>query len=112
MKFKNKVLVVFVIISALFICLSGVYSYAEEYYTHTDFVSEHFEWVQDDGSGENNTIVSHYPENVVGSCAYTAMSLFLSFYDAYWDDRFVPDDYESVGCIDTETGEIWRKSVN
>ena len=30
MKFKNRVLVVFVIISALFICLSGVYSYAEE----------------------------------------------------------------------------------
>ena len=44
------------------------------------------------------------------------MSLLLSYYDAYWHDDFVPDDIvpdnnadnnlESMGVIDTNTGEI------
>ena len=37
-----------------------------------------------------------------------AFSLLLSFYDAYWDDRFVPDNYETVGAINTTNGNIFR----
>ena len=108
MKNKNKVLVSLAVLLTLTVCFSGVYSYAE-YHTHTDFVAEHFEWVQDDGSKAPDEIVSHYPSNSVGSCAYTAMSLLLSFYDAYCDNRFVPDKYESAGLIDNITGEIRKE---
>ena len=27
------------------------------------------------------------------SCPYVAMSMLLSYYDAYWNDQFVIDDY-------------------
>ena len=35
------------------------------------------------------------PKNVVGSCAYVATSMLLAYYDTYWNDNFVPDEYEA-----------------
>lgn len=35
------------------------------------------------------------PGNVIGSCGYQIASLFLAYYDTYWNDCFVPNTYES-----------------
>ena len=38
------------------------------------------------------------------TCPYVAMSLLLTFYDSYWNDRFVDDQYEwNVGTYDSST---------
>ena len=36
----------------------------------------------------------YVPHNVHDSCSQAALSMFLSFYDAYWNDNFVPDSLE------------------
>lgn len=33
--------------------------------------------------------------NVLGICGYTGISMFLSFYDSYWNDDFIPEQYDS-----------------
>lgn len=38
---------------------------------------------------------SNMPMNILGICGYTAISNFLSFYDSYWNDNFIPDQYDS-----------------
>ena len=73
------------------------------------------DWIQGDTSFSENstedgtTIPSHYPRNIAGSCGYVALSLLLSFYDAYWRDGFVPERYDTFGIIDDVTGEISRE---
>ncbi len=51
----------------------------------------------------NKTYLSAYyshlhknmPFNRLGICGYTGISMFLSFYDSYWDDDFIPEQYDS-----------------
>ena len=51
-----------------------------------------------------NSIAHHYfevinddiPENVNGSCSYVATSMLLSFYDSYWHDGFIAENYEDT----------------
>ena len=93
----RKISVIMLIFSVLML-LFVVLTYADEnIQTHTSCVEEHFTWVQNE---------AEYPENEIGNCPFVAFSLLLSFYDAYWDDRFVPDSYEMRGEIDPFSGEI------
>ena len=41
--------------------------------------------------------------NLYGSCAYIAIGMILSFYDTYWDDDIIVDDYETNTEIETAT---------
>ena len=34
--------------------------------------------------------------NLHGSCGYVAISLFLSYYDTFWNDCFIPEQYEAI----------------
>ena len=90
---KVRKILTSLIVASLLLCIGVICSNAEEYSTHDSCVEEHFNWVQDDWSDR-----SQYPENEYGSCSYVAISLLLSYYDAYWSDRFIPDqyDYETV----------------
>lgn len=36
---------------------------------------------------------NNLPENVVGTCGYVALAMLLSYYDCFWDDNLVPDEY-------------------
>lgn len=55
-------------------------------------VEHHFEQF------ENLVPTGEYvPENIDDTCAYVAMSMMLSFYDYYWNDRFVPTVINSDG---------------
>ena len=35
------------------------------------------------------------PRNIIGICGYTGIAMFLSFYDSYWYDYFVTEQYDS-----------------
>ena len=37
-----------------------------------------------------------FPINSNGTCSATALSMLLSFYDSYWDDDFVDEDFEQT----------------
>ena len=51
---------------------------------------------------EYDTLLQYYfeelegdvPANIHGSCGYVALCMMLSFYDFYWDDRFIDIEYE------------------
>lgn len=53
---------------------------------------------------EYNTVAHHHfenleghvPQNVNGSCSYVATSMLLSFYDSYWNDGIVAENYEGT----------------
>ena len=52
---------------------------------------------------EYDTLLQYYfeelegdvPANIHGSCGYVALCMMLSFYDFYWDDRFIDIEYEN-----------------
>lgn len=70
-----------------------------------DFIDDSF---YDDIFIPNQTVMSEYyyhlghniPWNSYGICGYTAMAMFLSFYDTYWNDNVINEIYESdATCI-------------
>ena len=97
-----------ILITSVLLSLLVVLAYADENTnTNTSCLGEHFAWVEDEGATSASDEEHRMPYNVRGSCPYIAMSLMLSYYDAYWDDRFVPDThyYERKGTI-SSSGEI------
>lgn len=85
---KNKdVKIITIIIIVTFLC--GMFS-VSSYAISEKCAKDHFD-------GLNKLIFTDelfVPPNPKGSCPYVAMSMFLSFYDTYWNERFVPDNLE------------------
>ena len=46
---------------------------------------------------------NYYKNNSKGSCGYVALSMILSFYDTYWDDRVIPENYDQNANFQTGT---------
>lgn len=42
----------------------------------------------------------NYGWNSKGSCTYIAFDMLLSFYDTYWDDTFIPENYDMITMLD------------
>lgn len=110
MKVLKRIFAITLIISVLMSCVVINASASGSTYTeHTSCVNEHFAWVQDEANPASSKS-ARYPENNVGNCPFVAMSLLLSYYDAYWHDDFVPNnaenDFETIGVINTTTGAI------
>lgn len=40
-------------------------------------------------------LIDNMPRNTMGICGYTGISMLLSFYDSYWYDYFVTEQYDS-----------------
>ena len=57
----------------------------------------------------NKSFLSNYyshlsdniPRNQLGICGYTAISMFLSFYDTYWNDCVIEEKYDKPEDIDS-----------
>lgn len=66
----------------------------------------------------NKTFLSTYyshlrnnmPLNILGICGYTAISMFLSFYDSYWNDNFIAEQYDSR-CSEINSGDLYSSST-
>ena len=46
-----------------------------------------------------SNLSENYGRNVKGSCTYGALGMLLSFYDTYWDDSFVPENYDMITTL-------------
>lgn len=46
--------------------------------------------------------VENYGRNEKGSCTQLALAQLLSFLDTYWDDSFVPDQYEKKSLLNSD----------
>ena len=42
------------------------------------------------------TLRTNFPNNEVGTCGYTAISMLLSYYDSFYSDTFIPEEYDAV----------------
>ncbi|MBR2138166.1 MAG: hypothetical protein IKC22_07485 [Bacilli bacterium] len=47
-----------------------------------------------------SNLKNNYGYNVKGSCTYIAFDMLLSFYDTYWDDSFIPENYDFNVMLD------------
>lgn len=83
----SSLLVITIVLS---FCIIPSYAYVDKDVDNKTCLEHHFEMV-----GLTNS-VSYYPvpPNIEGSCGYVAMSMLLSYYDTYWDNRFVPENLE------------------
>lgn len=72
------------------IVISGIFSFhvSAALSDYSTCVSHHFDRIN-----------GNVPSNVHGSCGYVALSLFLSFYDVYWDENLVADKYEAHNTV-------------
>ncbi len=43
-----------------------------------------------------SNLTSNFGYNVKGSCSYVALGMLLSYYDTFWDDNIIPEQYDSV----------------
>lgn len=41
-----------------------------------------------------SNLKDNFSINTNGTCSYTAIGMLLSFYDSYWNDLFIPDEYD------------------
>lgn len=41
-----------------------------------------------------NNLKSNFGNNAYGSCSYVSIGMLLSFYDSYWNDDFIPEQYD------------------
>lgn len=76
------------IIVVIFLCLNFSLSVCA---ISDSCVEDHFNKLVSINDYDNTIILTPPSEN---TCPYVAMSLLLSFYDAYWNDRFVAEEYE------------------
>ena len=83
--------------------MSGIFSFTISASDEPDpptCLEEHFSKL----NSSNNGFV---PPNVEDSCPYVAMSMLLSFYDAYWDDDFIVENLDwDVGVFDSSTKNL------
>ena len=85
-KYIKRTISLLIIFSAL-LSLMSIVSFADDTTEEEVYESclEHYFDKLEDG----------FSKNVIGSCGYVAMSLFLNYYDTYWNDNFVADVYEN-----------------
>lgn len=46
-----------------------------------------------------SNLKQNFGRNVQGSCTYVALGMLLSFYDTYWDDSFIPENYDMITML-------------
>jgi hypothetical protein len=66
-----------------------------------------------------NTYAAHYFRNLTdniglnteGSCTQVAVGMLLSFYDSYWSDDFISEEYDKKGELKNELGEVTSPGI-
>ena len=48
-------------------------------------------------------LTSNYGNNIKDSCGYVAIGMLMSFYDTYWDDNIIPEQYDANSRISDST---------
>lgn len=83
---KHKQLISIILIATLLFGIFSVNIYAsEDNIVYSKVLHHHF-----------HKLYGNIPSNYHNNCGYVAMSMVLSFYDCYWSDEFVAENYEGV----------------
>ena len=56
-----------------------------------------------------DNLTENFGYNYKGSCGYVALGMILSYYDTYWDDSIIPEQYD-VNSVGTGTNMITRRN--
>lgn len=43
----------------------------------------------------------NFGNNAFGTCSYVSLGMLLSFYDTYWDDSIIPEEYDAIANFDS-----------
>ncbi len=101
---RQKIVFVIVTIIILSCCVFSVSAYA----VSEKCLADHFNNLNDIDVYDGFFM----PPNPDGSCAYVAMSLLISFYDTYWNDRFVPNNLEwNNGVYNSSSDSLQRTFI-
>ena len=46
-----------------------------------------------------NNLTNNFGNNKKGSCTYIAFAMLLSYYDTYWDDAIIPENYDMITML-------------
>lgn len=57
-----------------------------------------------------SNLKTNYGNNAIGSCGYVATGMLLSYWDTYWDDNVIPENYEMITLFDTNQFELESES--
>lgn len=91
------------LVLSLVIIFSGIFSIivsADTPGTRPKMIKDHFERL--------NALNVDAAPNMDGTCTFVAMSMLLSYYDAYWNDSFIPDDMDwDTGTYDSSTDILY-----
>ena len=77
------------LVLSLVLIFSGIFSVivsADTTEERPKMIKDHFEHL--------NIFEGDVAPNMNGTCAFVAMSMLLSYYDSYWNDRFIPNDMD------------------
>lgn len=55
--------------------------------TYSNYVNQYFRNLNNIGN------------NIYGTCAYIALGMFLSYFDSYWNDNIIPEQYDKTETI-------------
>lgn len=53
-----------------------------------------------------SNLKDNFSVNSNGTCSYTAIGMLLSFYDSYWNDIFVPEEYDVQSNFSSVTTSV------
>ena len=53
-----------------------------------------------------NNLTNNFGNNIKGSCTYIAFAMLLSYYDTYWDDNIIPENYDMISLLSTNELEL------
>lgn len=53
-----------------------------------------------------SNLKDNFSVNSNGTCSYTAIGMLLSFYDSYWNDTFVPEEYDVKSNFSSPTTSV------
>ena len=62
----------------------------DELVSQTDYYSSYY----------FNNLTTNFGYNLVGSCGYVAMGMLLSYWDTYWDNDVIPENYKHITLLD------------
>lgn len=93
----------YIVVLSLIVSVFSINIYAEEPKDDTyldTYAAHYFEY-----------LTSNFGNNTEGTCTYVAVGMLLSFYDSYLNDKFVIDDYEALGTINSDTHSVFSPGI-
>lgn len=68
--------------------INGLYSSLVESQQNNVYIDDYYSGLY------FNNLRTNFGNNLYGSCTYVSLGMLLSFYDSYWNDSFVPEQFD------------------